>query len=462
MRRANLWLATAKAVAPPSPAVRDAVLRAARRASERRGRSPWPRAFAAAAVALVLVVGGFWFGFGRTSVGPGASGRLSEPAPPQASASAGEPSGAISICNGAPFAPPRLTPTGSAGSTPWDLALADFNEDGIQDAVVVTKDPGGVGVMLGDGSGGFSQPRPFTPNAPNPLDGATFPSIRAGDITGDGHADAIITNDVAGLVVIYAGDAIGGHRSPESVISDQPKVIDVGGQPRDVAVGQFGGRAARDLAVADAAGNVQVVYDAGTANVTMGPARPVAGAPDEIAVADLDRDRRDDIVLATDFDRGLVVVKQAGDGSLGNPLALQAPASSDVDLVDLNRDGHLDAVLGNGGSDSVAVLLGDGAGSFGAPSVYPLEEGSPGSTATLDVDLDGDVDIVANDTVTNDLAVLVGDGTGRFEVAGRLPGGDGPTGLAVSDLDRDGRVDVVTSNANGNSVGSFRNTCPTG
>lgn len=442
MRRDNAWLATAEAVLPPRYAVREAVLRAAQGRPTRLRGLGWVAAGAVAT--LVVAVGAaWWLGFGRGQLGPGAA----SPAP------TGFPSPlAGQECSGDPFAQAISIPTTSAGSVPWSLASADMNADGLLDLVVLNVDPGSVGVMLGDGLGGFSQPRAITPPDPNPLAGSAEPTLIVADVTNDGQADVLVANQELGMVVVFVGDGAGGLAEATSV--------PVGGEPGWIAVGQYGGDGNLDLAVADESGGVLILIGDGTGAFEPLPRIELGGSPRGIDAGDLDGDGRVDLVVGHDGDHRVDVLLGTGDGAFGPSLVLEGLAATHVNLVDVDTDGDLDALLSNSGPGSVSILLGDGAGSFGAVQVpWQSDAAAPGSTVAIDLDADGHLDIVSNDGVSDQLVVFTGDGSGAFQLLALVPTPDGATGLVAGDFDRDGWPDVATSNANVNSVAVFLNRC---
>src|SRR5262249_35641594 len=132
-----------------------------------------------------------------------------------------------------------------------------------------------------------------------------------------------------------------------------------------------------------------------------------------------------------------------------------------VALGDVNQDGHLDIVLSGGfvGSDNPHgpdVYLGDGKGGW-TPSSQGLKVFPPVyqvGVAVGDINNDGCLDIVAGgkmagapDTASYGLFLFTGDckGNWTFQPNSGLPsqGLSLPQGLALGDLNHDGRLDIV-------------------
>jgi len=130
---------------------------------------------------------------------------------------------------------------------------------------------------------------------------------------------------------------------------------------------------------------------------------------------------------------------------------------------DLNADGFTDLVTCSAAASSVSVLLGDGAGGFSAPSSYNVTSGAQPKWSEMgDMDNDGFVDIVVAESTTNSIAILKGDGTGNFYPALSYPvtGASNPTSLALTDMNGDGKLDVVVANFNSSTVSVLLNTGP--
>lgn len=127
-------------------------------------------------------------------------------------------------------------------------------------------------------------------------------------------------------------------------------------------------------------------------------------------------------------------------------------------FADFNGDGVLDVAVANGG-DSVSVLKGLGLRRFDAPVVYTTGQYTT-RIAAGDLDGDGDADLVvaamdyssSNGTVR----VLTNDGHGAFTVGAAYTTAFN-LGLALGDLDGDGKLDIVVGNRTSNLVSVFYN-----
>jgi hypothetical protein len=88
------------------------------------------------------------------------------------------------------------------------------------------------------------------------------------------------------------------------------------------------------------------------------------------------------------------------------------------------------------------VILGNGDGTFGGTQMA-AGFGSSGMLVAADFDHDGHIDLCDGQA----LALGKGDGTFQTPVPLYALGTPGPTGVAAADLDNDGKLDVVVSQA---------------
>ncbi|WP_162560209.1 FG-GAP repeat domain-containing protein [Methylotetracoccus oryzae] len=128
-----------------------------------------------------------------------------------------------------------------------------------------------------------------------------------------------------------------------------------------------------------------------------------------------------------------------------------------VALVDLNRDGRLDLVSADFRDDRISILLGQAGGTFGAAAGVlvgstpaPAVRGSrPWNLATGDLNADGKPDVATVNCNSLDVSVLLGDGNGGVLPKTDYPvttgAQDCPKGIAVGDLNRDGKADLAVA-----------------
>lgn len=179
------------------------------------------------------------------------------------------------------------------------------------------------------------------------------------------------------------------------------------------------------------------------------------------AAADLDNDGHQDLVVVGDQ---LMIFR--GDGSGGFVALGSVPAGENPDdaaVADVNGDGILDIAVANHDTDYLTILLGNGTGKFRPAPNSPLRitvRPHPHQVRAADLDADGHVDLIVDHRHGEGLLILRGLGDGAFATPGQLveSGGDPYLGMAVGDLDGDGRLDLVTPNPR--NVGVLLSTEP--
>ncbi len=127
-------------------------------------------------------------------------------------------------------------------------------------------------------------------------------------------------------------------------------------------------------------------------------------------------------------------------------------------LADANEDGKVDVIVGTKQATrgQISVLLNQGAGTFGTSTSYPLAMPYGGSyephvLAVADVNGDGHIDIGAAQAIDNITHVLLGSGNGQLNTDLTYPF-TGSFSVAFSDLQGDGRVDMLLLNNRGVSA----------
>jgi hypothetical protein len=196
-----------------------------------------------------------------------------------------------------------------------------------------------------------------------------------------------------------------------------------------------------------------VNYDTGT---NSGPAAVVA--------ADLNGDGQLDLLTANHSSSTVGVLLGTGTGSFGS-LALYSTGAgsfpSSLAVADVNGDGHPDVLTANSLLNTVGVLLGTGTGTFANRTDYSTGATSnPNSLAITDMNADGKPDVLTANTGSNTVGVLLGTGTGGFGAVATYATGSlsGPLSLAVADVNGDGQPDVLTASSTADAVGVLLGT----
>src|SRR5262249_34370043 len=130
-----------------------------------------------------------------------------------------------------------------------------------------------------------------------------------------------------------------------------------------------------------------------------------------------------------------------------------------VALADLNVDGIQDIIVANSGSNNVLIYPGLVDGQFGPA----LNHGhgyfvgtNPVGITVADVNGDGRPDLVVADDESNTISILINDSQGAatsFVPGPRLnPGGIGPVSVRFGDFSGDGVPDLLVTNSQSDDV----------
>ncbi len=193
------------------------------------------------------------------------------------------------------------------------------------------------------------------------------------------------------------------------------------------------------------------------AEITLSPASnsPLPIAASCVAIIDINSDGHQDIILTGD--KHLRVHLGDGSGRFRTVTDFDLETKDrahEMCIADVNGDGKADIVTADHDQYSVWVFLGDGAGKFSASPQAPFwpKQGDHPHTHGLlvvDVNKDGKLDVVTANNADNDIAVMLGDGRGGFSVLPKniFACGPSPYPLAAADVNKDGNIDVLVPNS---------------
>jgi len=273
------------------------------------------------------------------------------------------------------------------GANPTAIAIADVSGDGHPDLVVGIKS-GGVAVLLGDGDGTFQPPVAYASG------GVQVSDVIIADVNLDGKSDLIVAN-FGSVVGTLLGNGDGTFR--EAVVQSAGvspfslAVADVNGdgKPDVVAAGGFPGGAGVLLGNGDGSFRPGATYNWG------------ATFAQSIAVADLNGDNNADIAVADCESSGCnhgvaAVLLGNGDGTFEPPREYGSggQGANAIAIADVNGDDRQDVLIASFASNSAGVLLGHGDGTFEAAQTYGSGGFVPMSIVAADVNGDAAPDLV--------------------------------------------------------------------
>jgi hypothetical protein len=347
------------------------------------------------------------------------------------------------------FTQPAGSPVG-AGDGPSSVAVGDFNLDGKPDLAVANGFSNNVTILLGNGSGSFTQPAGSPVGAGN---GAI--SVAVGDFNFDGKPDLAVANNISDNVTIRLNTC---DAQPCSGIAFAPPAdapASAGNAPESVAMGDFNLDGKLDLATAGVDDNKLTILlgnAAGGFTQAAGSPISVGSVPVSVAVGDFNLDGKPDLAVANNSSANVTILLGNGAGGFapaaGSPVGVGfGPAG--LAVGDFNRDGQTDLAVANIGDDDVTVLLGNGSGGFTQAAGSPVSVGNgPVGLAMGDFNLDGKLDLAAANSFSANVTILLGNGSGGFTQAAGSPlsAGTAPYSVAVSDFNLDGKPDLAAAN----------------
>lgn len=366
-----------------------------------------------------------------------------------------------------PAAPP--VPVGPMPTAP---VPADLDHDGDTDIVVICgpccgreacPESGHAMVLLNDGSGRLAPAGLRIPLGPTALGAAVA------DINHDTHPDIVAFHHNDYDAAILLGDGTGRFAAPAYVAlhsGDSPHV-------HSIAIADVNHDTHPDILatlVDDHA--LAVLLGDGTGAFT-----PALGQPffahrhpyAQLAIVDFNDDSHPDAFMTDVRGNGLTVLAGSGTGMFapinGFDLNTTMPIAAAerpgaAALADLDADADLDAIAFIEESPHAVRMINTGGGRFVQAAASPLIDLGINSVGgrIADVTGDGVPDIIASGTMTNRFSICPGRPDGTFGPPIVIDAGGDSPGVAIGDMNADGRLDIITGNYESGTVSVLLNT----
>ena len=355
-----------------------------------------------------------------------------------------------------------------AGASAFAVTLADINSDGKLDIAVANgTSTGSVTTLLnntpnGSTSANFGSAQTFGAG----VLGVDPRSITAGDFDGDGRTDLAVavngsTNDVG---VLYNSTVSGSSTASLS----SPAAYVAGSKPYAIASGDLNADGRLDIAVTNQTGsNVSVLRNVNAPDAPIPSFSDASnfgsfGSDRFVALGDLNGDGKLDLAVAAG-DYGLANISVllnttapgASSPSFGPAFAFAVGNDNySIAVGDLNGDGLPDLASTDFNGDRVAVLLNATTPGSMTPAflaaTYLTTPGGPYSVAFGDLNGDGRRDIAVAYT-SGQISTFIntttpGSTTASFAAVNNFSGGSFLTGIALGDVNGDGRPDIAAAN----------------
>ena len=379
----------------------------------------------------------------------------------------------------------------NGGSLAWGVAVADIDGDGKPDLVLGNAGDSSIWIYRNISSNGILSPSSFAAPvilyaAPAMGHGAGIPLTLA-DLDGDGRLDIVFANFDEGTVSVFQNLSTPGNLTSNSFA---PRLdFAVGTYPQGSVATDLDGDGRPDIVVINwASASMSVLRNLSTGGLlttnSFAPALNFAtpGGPVQIVAADLDGDGKFDLVIANNqstSDSALSIFRNTSTpGSISFAPRLDLAAADNTEeciaVADIDGDGKQDLIVGSYFSSNFSVYRNIGspgsitASSFAAPVTFPA--GGPihqSGIALGDIDGDGKPDIAIVDQNSGLLYIYRNLSTpGTFTASSlatpvTFTAGFNSASIAIADLNGDGKPDVFISNTYGNNATIWENASST-
>lgn len=295
-------------------------------------------------------------------------------------------------------------------------------------------------------------------------------SLAAGDLDADGKLDIATANNTANTTSIFRNTSSVGNISFATKID-----LMTGSSPQSALIGDIDGDGKLDLAISNFSSSVSLFRNISTSGTISFDTRlnfSISGNPRRGVIGDIDGDGKLDLAFANSSTSNIISVLRntstSGTISFASTVTFAIGSSSfGITIGDLDGDSKLDLAVTNQNNSSLSVLRNtsiSGTVSFANQQIFPIGAGSSAVVAS-DLDTDGKLDLVSANDTSNSISILKNTSmigaisfTTKNLRGNEFPTGTNPFAVVTGDIDGDGKVDLISANRPANTVSVIRNT----
>jgi len=364
----------------------------------------------------------------------------------------------------------------SVGSNTYTAAIGDLDGDGKPDVVVTNANDHNITVLQSIATSGTINASSFATGV-NFATGNTPLVETINDLDGDGKPEIIVANYSSGTISIFKNTTTNGSISNSSFAAKVD--FATGSLPFSVAVNDVDNDGKPDLIVAcigtDSISILKNISTAGNINFNAKVDFVANDNPTALTVCDIDGDGKQDIAAVNNLSNNIAVFHNTSTtgvidiNSFASKVNFTTNNSPNgIAAGDIDGDGKIDLVVSSGSNSNISVYRNTAtAGSITSGSFATRVNFSVGVNQQYvklsDLDGNGKLDIVSGNSAANSIYVLRNTSTpgtinsSSFASSITISNLTGPRFATIGDLDGDAKPDIATANFNNGNVSIIRN-----